>query len=281
MGRASAPWLLDSGDESKEQAQLQLIDHLAHLAGINQGFEILDIGCGFGATSLFLAKNFNASVTGINTSPVQIQLATESASKAHLDVNFLLMDAESMNFQKQFDLLWSVESISHYQHHEHFFASAAKLLKPGGVFAITDWFKKENLTPEETAKFIDPIDEGMMVKLRVMDDYAQLLSANNLQVTHREILNDRCAKTWDLSLDIIKDKSFWVLATKLGPQFISYLKSFQVVRTGFATGNFVYGLLIARAPSAMATVHCDIVALLVVAFFFADRGTHAHFAARS
>ncbi len=237
------------GDESKEQAQIQLIDHLAHLAGINQGSHILDIGCGFGATSLFLAKNFNAAVTGINTSPVQIQMATDSASKAHLDVNFLLMDAEAMDFKRQFDVLWSVESISHYQHHEHFFASAARLLKPGGVFAIIDWFKKENLTAAETRKFIDPIDEGMMVKLRVMDDYAQHLSANNLQINHREILNKQCGKTWDLSLDIIKDKSFWVLAAKLGPEFISYLKSFRTVRAGFASGNFVYGLLIARASS--------------------------------
>jgi len=36
-----------------------------------------------------------------------------------------------MDFQKQFDLLWSVESISHYEHRKEFLTSAAKLLKPG------------------------------------------------------------------------------------------------------------------------------------------------------
>ena len=62
-----------------------------------------------------------------------------------------------------------MESISHYQDRPKFFASAAKLLKPGGSFAITDWFKKENLTRAETRKFIEPIDKGMMVELKVAE----------------------------------------------------------------------------------------------------------------
>jgi len=45
-----------------------------------------------------------------------------------------------MDFKKQFDVLWSVESISHYQRLEDFFVSAGRLLKPGGAFAIIDWF---------------------------------------------------------------------------------------------------------------------------------------------
>jgi hypothetical protein len=33
-----------------------------------------------------------------------------------------------------------------------------------------------------------------------------------------------------------------------GPQFLTYLKSFQAMRAGFASGNFLYGLFIATAP---------------------------------
>jgi tocopherol O-methyltransferase len=120
------------GDQSKEKAQLQLIEHLAQVTRIKPGSDILDIGCGFGASSLYLAKNHNAEVTGITNSSVQVQMATTSAAREQLDASFLLMDAEAMDFQKQFDLLWSVESISHYEHRKEFFTSAAKLLKPGG-----------------------------------------------------------------------------------------------------------------------------------------------------
>ena len=241
-----------NGDETKERAQLQLIDHLAQLASVKPASDILDIGCGFGATSLYLAKHFNASVTGITISSVQLEMAVQSAAREQLDAKFLLMDAEMMDFQKRFDVLWSVESISHYQDHHRFFATAAKLLKPGGYFAITDWFKKENLSPGETTKSIDPIEKGMMVELRTMDDYARALSSNGLQIMNREILNKNCVKTWDLALDIIKDRAFWALAAKLGTEFITYLKAFQAVRAGFSSGNFVYGLLVARAVGGSA-----------------------------
>src|ERR1700752_2012235 len=124
-------------DETKEQAQLQLIEHLAALANIKPGSRILDIGCGLGGSSLFLAKKFHASVTGITISSVQVEMAKRAATEQHLDANFLLMDAEAMIFDHQFDVLWSVESISHYQDRQKFFDSAAKFLKPGGTFAIT------------------------------------------------------------------------------------------------------------------------------------------------
>jgi tocopherol O-methyltransferase len=237
------------GDESKEQAQLQLVEHLADLSNIKHGADILDIGCGFGASSLYLAKHYEATVTGITISPLQVEMAVQAAANEQLDAKFLLMDAEAMNFDKQFDVLWSVESISHYQNRQGFFASAAKLLKPGGSFAITDWFKKENLTREETRRFIDPIEKGMLVELQVMDDYEQFFLLNGLKIMHREVLNQNCAKTWDLSLDIIKDRSFWLLAAKYGPEFVSYLRAFQAMRAGFASGNFVYGLFVVSADS--------------------------------
>ena len=238
------------GDESKEQAQLQLIEHLAQLAKIKPGSDILDIGCGFGASSLYLATTYNATVTGINTSHVQVEMAIKAAVSEKLDARFLVMDAEAMDFQKQFDLLWSVESISHYEHHEKFFASAARLMKPGGIFAITDWFKRENLTPVETMRYIDPIEKGMMVKLQIMDDYEHFLNSAGLRIMHREILNKNCCKTWDLCLDIISNKAFWELAAKHGADFIAFLKAFRAMRAGFASGNFVYGLFVARAASS-------------------------------
>ena len=236
-----------NGDESKEQAQLQLIEHLAELADIKPGCEILDIGCGFGGSTLYLAKKYHATVTGITNSPVQVEMATRAAADQHLAANFILMDAEALSFRKQFDVLWSVESISHYQERRAFFASASQLLNPGGSFAIIDWFKKAGLTPTEHRKFIEPIERGMFVELQLMDEYERMLAANGLQISHREVLNKNCAKTWDVSLEIIKDKSLWSLAARHGAQFVNYLKAFQAMRAGFASGNFVYGLFVASS----------------------------------
>jgi hypothetical protein len=90
----------------------------------------------------------------------------------------------------------------------------------------------------------------MFVELQTMSEYEKYLTANGLQITCREILNENCAKTWDLCLDIIKDKNFWALAAKFGAHFVTYLRAFAAMRAGFASGNFVYGLFVASAPPA-------------------------------
>ena len=76
-------------------------------------------------------------------------MANKAAAEQQVDAKFLLMDAEALRFSEPFDVLWSVESISHYEDLGKFFASATKLLKPGGTFALTDWFRKEALSPFE------------------------------------------------------------------------------------------------------------------------------------
>jgi hypothetical protein len=87
----------------------------------------------------------------------------------------------------------------------------------------------------------------MLAKLQTMDDYELLLAANNLKIAHREVLNKNCAKTWDVCIDILRDKELWKIAMKHGAAFVSHLRAFQAMRQGFASGNFVYGLFVASA----------------------------------
>jgi tocopherol O-methyltransferase len=241
------------GDESKEEAQLQLAEHLAELANIQTGSTVLDIGCGFGGSSIYLAQKYKAHAIGITISPVQVEMARKAAAAAQLDARFLLMDAEALDFQQSFDLLWSVESISHYHDHRSFFANAVRFLKPGGVFALTDWFKRAGLSAAQEHKFIEPIERGMFIDLETMDDYESHLVASGLQIVHRQDLTRQCAKSWDLALEMIRDKSFWALAAKMGKDFVTYLKSFQAMRAGYASGNFVYGLFTATLPKVQSS----------------------------
>ena len=240
------------GDESKETAQVQLIEHLAQAAAIPNGAKILDAGCGFGASSIYLARKYGADATGITISQVQVDMASQAAARAGVNAKFLLMDAEAMTFKDSFDVVWSVESISHYQDVPNFFASVAALLRPGGTLAITDWFKKKGLTPREHKKFLHGLEHGMMVELQTMEDYAGHLAAAGLEVTRSEVLNKNCAKTWDFCLDIIKDKALWAAAVQNGADFVRFLGAFQDIRAGFASGNFVYGLMVAKKPAPPA-----------------------------
>jgi tocopherol O-methyltransferase len=234
------------GDESKERAQIQLVEYLAEAAGIAPGSSILDVGCGLGGSSIYLAKRYNATATGITISPIQVEMANQAARKQGLRADFLLMDAEDMHFDHGFDVVWSIEAISHAEDLGRLFASAARLLKPGGTMAILDWFKKDNLSAREHEKFLRPVEAGMLAQLHTMGEYQSLMRSNGLNIVKQEILNEHCAKTWDLSLDIIKDKALWGIAAKNGLEFVRFLRSFAAMRTAYASGHFVYGLLIAK-----------------------------------
>src|SRR5215472_4526154 len=222
------------GDETKEKAQLQLIEHLAEAAGIQPGCRILDVGCGFGASCIYLATTYNAEVTGITISPVQVKMASQAAADAKTNAKFLLMDAEQMKFDESFDVIWSVESIAHFPRREKFFAAAAHLLKPNGTLAIIDWFKKDDLRRAEYQKFILPIERGMLVVLHTIRDYETSLNANALKVTMREILNNNCVQTWDLYPDVVNDRKVWERAAKHDAKFVDFLKSLQPIKAGFS-----------------------------------------------
>jgi tocopherol O-methyltransferase len=234
------------GDETKEQAQVQLIEHLAETAGIRPGMKILDAGCGFGTTSIHLAKHYAAEVTGITISPVQVDMAKQAAAREKADVKFLLMDAEAMTFEEPFDLVWSVESISHYPNKDRFFSRASQLLKSGGTLAIIDWFKGKNLTPRDVRTVVEPIQKGMLVELETTERYEERLSANGFETTRSEVLNDHSAKSWDIGVGLLKqNSSLWRIAAEHGTVFVNFLKSFRAMKAGFHSGQFVYALIVA------------------------------------
>ena len=237
------------GSETKEQAQVQHIEHHAQAARNVNGSRILDVGCGFGGSSIYLAKRFGAHATGITISPIQVEMANDAAAREKVSADFLLMDAEAMRFDEIFDVIWSVESISHYEDVPKFFASAVQFLKPGGTLALLDWFKKEILPPRVHKKALLPLEKGMLVELHTMDEYETWMRASGLNVQERETLNEHCAKTWELCLDIIRDKNLWLIAAQNGAEFVRFLRAFSAMRTAYASGQFVYGLLVATKPA--------------------------------
>jgi hypothetical protein len=45
-----------------------------------------------------------------------------------------------------------------------------------------------------------------------------------------------------------KNKAFWTLAANQGLAFVHWLKAFKVIGDGYASGNFIYGLMVAEKP---------------------------------
>ena len=177
-----------SSTDSKELAQIQLISLLIDRSGLAYGSTVLDVGCGIGGTTRYLAQNFGCKVVGLTISGRQVEIANkismEIAGKegAKVDeegfwniggggVRFVELDAEKMDsyFSQRakklsFDCVWISEAMSHLPNKELFFQNASTLLNVGGKLVVADWFKAEGLTNQQVAADIKPI-EGQSVFL--------------------------------------------------------------------------------------------------------------------
>ncbi|WP_448603788.1 methyltransferase domain-containing protein [Thermoleptolyngbya sp.] len=141
-----------AGTERKDrrQAQIDLIEELLRWGEVSQATDVLDVGCGIGGSSLYLAEKFGAVVTGITLSPVQARRATERAAAAGLGdsrrdrfvnrAQFQVADALNMPFADgSFDLVWSMESGEHMPDKTQFLKECHRVLKPSGTFLMATW----------------------------------------------------------------------------------------------------------------------------------------------
>jgi tocopherol O-methyltransferase len=237
-----------TGNETKEQAQEYLIRVLAERGRIRRGAKILDVGCGVGGGSLWLASELECKVTGVTISPVQVEMASEATKHLKNRPTFLLDDANNLRVQGRFDVVWAVEVISHLSNRSGFFKRMADLLVPGGMYCEAAWLKDDGLSIRDEEKYIRPIEEGMLVALPDLTEYKRHMDENGLRLTFYEDASSAVAKTWDICLDIAKERALWQLASQHSKEFIAFLKSFKAMRNGYKSGAFRYGLIVMEKP---------------------------------
>ena len=238
-----------TGDETKEEAQEQLIRELIARAQIEEASRVLDVGCGMGGSAIFLSKILGAGVTGITISPTQVEIGNDLARDCGADVQLMLMDAEKLELDGRFDLVWSVEALSHLGNKTDCFRSIARLLDRGGKLVIADWFKSAAATPAQEREFLEPIERAMLVpKLETPAAYRHYIGEAGLNVTLFEDMSAHVSKTWDLAIELVRKPALWKLAAARGKDFMAFLAGFAAMRAGYRSRTLVYGALVAHKP---------------------------------
>ncbi|MBP6885714.1 MAG: class I SAM-dependent methyltransferase [Candidatus Pacebacteria bacterium] len=236
-----------TGLESKELAQEQLTSDLAKRAGIRSGTTILDVGCGMGGSSIWLAQEYGAKTVGISLSPSQVELATKTAKNKGVDSTFIVMDAESAEFSTCFDVVWSIEAVSHLSHPENFFRLASRCLKTGGRIALIDWFHSNDLTRKQEEAYITTIKNAMLVPaMTSMSRYSEFAERNGFKVIETEDISENVARSWDIGFEIISKPEIWKMAMKEGSTVLKFIRDIRLMRKGFSSKTFRYGVLIAQ-----------------------------------
>jgi len=99
------------------------------------GLSILDIGCGAGLLSEPLAR-LGASMTAIDPSRRNIEVAKDHAAKARLSIHYHRLSIEALAREGTvFDAVLAMEVLEHVSDVGNFLRQASRMVRPGGMLA--------------------------------------------------------------------------------------------------------------------------------------------------
>jgi cyclopropane-fatty-acyl-phospholipid synthase len=140
MQYSCAYW--SDGVETLEAAQTAKKAHIASKLALKSGQRVLDIGCGWGGTALYLNHVADVDVLGITLSEQQLNLARERADAAGVSdrVKFELIDYRDLAKREaqSFDRIVSIGMFEHVgvPNFDTYFRSCATMLRDDGVMLL-------------------------------------------------------------------------------------------------------------------------------------------------
>jgi len=230
---------------------------LAQRAGIVAGTQGVDLCCCTGAGMRFLARFLQvARMTGVDATPTMIQLGRQRAAAEGLaeKITFVENNACATGLPPgQADFIWGEDAWCYVEDKPQLIAEAARLLKPGGKIAFTDWMEGPAAWADgEAARFL-----GFMKfpNLLSLGEYQSLLEQNGCASRLAQDTG-RFAATMPLYLDMIeKQLTYDALKivgfdTALAATLIGEMKFIQSLAQA---GKIIQGLVVAEKSCSGAS----------------------------
>lgn len=126
----------DLGMRGLAQAEERMLDLTCHRAGLKNGMKILELGCGWGSLSLWMAEKYpESSITVVSHSKTQKNFIDGKArERGFKNLRVITQDMNDFSIDEVFDRIVSVEMFEHMRNWEELFSRVAKWLKPDGRF---------------------------------------------------------------------------------------------------------------------------------------------------
>ena len=136
--------------EQAEEAMLRLYEERAQL---KDGQDILELGCGWGSLTLWLAERFpNSFITAISNSSAQREHIEEQCSLRNLsNVKVITCDINNLTLTPfSYDRCISIEMFEHMRNYEILFSNIEQWIRPGGKLFVHIFCHRTFLYPFET-----------------------------------------------------------------------------------------------------------------------------------
>ncbi|MDR7034141.1 cyclopropane-fatty-acyl-phospholipid synthase family protein [Mesorhizobium sp. BE184] len=126
--------LYDNAGMTLAQAEIRALEETVAHAGLANGQRILELGCGWGSLSLFMAERFpQAEIVAVsNSSPQRMHIESEAKTRGLSNVTVITADMNAFEPQGQFDRIVSVEMFEHMSNWQKLLGRVRGWLKADG-----------------------------------------------------------------------------------------------------------------------------------------------------
>lgn len=134
--------------DEAEEAMLRLTCERAQL---QDGMDVLELGCGWGSVSLWIAAHYpHSHVLAVsNSNPQRAFMQSQCAERGLTNVEVVTADMNDFETQRRFDRVVSVEMFEHMRNYEQLLARIATWLKPTGKLFVHIFCHRELAYPFE------------------------------------------------------------------------------------------------------------------------------------
>lgn len=212
------------GVRTLDEAEAAALTATCERAGLADGQRILELGCGWGSLSLWMAERLpGARITAVSNSQSQRRFIELQASRRGLvNLEVLTRDFNQFDTDERFDRVVSVEMFEHLRNWPRAFAKVAGWLKPDGLFFMHVFAHREApyaFEPRDASDWMSRhfFSGGMMpsddLALRCQDD---LRLRRQWRWDGRHYA--RTAAAWLARMDVRRDELMPLLARVYGAQ---------------------------------------------------------------
>jgi len=144
--------LWEEGVRTLGQAEDAMLALTCERAGLADGMDILELGCGWGSLSLWMAERMpGARVLAVSNSHSQREYIEGEAVKRGLkNIEVRTADMNDFGTERRFDRVVSVEMFEHMRNHEELMRRIAGWLNPGGKLFVHIFCNREHAYPFES-----------------------------------------------------------------------------------------------------------------------------------
>jgi ubiquinone/menaquinone biosynthesis C-methylase UbiE len=223
---------------------------LAERAGIGQGQRGVDLCCATGAGMRFLVRFHEVEhMTGVDATRVMLDLGRRRCEEQGSAGRIAFVEADASRSELpsgQFDFVWGEDAWCYVEDKARLIAEVARLLKPGGCIAFTDWMEGSvGVVAEERQRLYGFMKFPNIIKL---GGYCSLLQTNGCQI-RTALDTGRFARFAKLYIDLLEQQLTYDALRIIGfdsalaQQLLGEMKFMQ----GLAdSGKLIQGLIIAH-----------------------------------